>query len=250
VKRKLVAALACRNQGTRLYGKPLQNLDIHGDYSILDNVIRSLQSSKCIDEIVLGISEGVENDIFKRFSDKYRIDYIVGSEHDVLSRLIECGKKSNATDIFRVTSESPFRYFELDALLWEQHLDSKSDATFLEDIVDGCGFEIICLDALKKSHENGEKRHKSELCTKYIRENPEQFNILRIQPPENLIRKDLRLTVDYPEDLVVCRNIFMHFRHLAPNIPVADIIGYLDDNPSLIQLISPFTESGYSTMYL
>ena len=26
--RKLVAALACRNKGSRLYGKPLQNLDI------------------------------------------------------------------------------------------------------------------------------------------------------------------------------------------------------------------------------
>ena len=28
MKKKLVAALACRNQGTRLYGKPVQNLDI------------------------------------------------------------------------------------------------------------------------------------------------------------------------------------------------------------------------------
>ncbi len=26
--RKLVACLACRNEGTRLYGKPLQNLDV------------------------------------------------------------------------------------------------------------------------------------------------------------------------------------------------------------------------------
>ena len=33
MKKKLVAALACRNQGTRLYGKPIQNLDIENGRS-------------------------------------------------------------------------------------------------------------------------------------------------------------------------------------------------------------------------
>ncbi len=62
--KKLVAALACRNQGTRLYGKPIQNLDIENGTRIIDNVISCLQSISCIDEVVLGISEGLENKIF------------------------------------------------------------------------------------------------------------------------------------------------------------------------------------------
>ena len=37
MKKKLVAALACRNQGTRLYGKPIQNLDIENGITIIDN---------------------------------------------------------------------------------------------------------------------------------------------------------------------------------------------------------------------
>ena len=36
--RRLVAALACRNSGSRLFGKPLQNLDVECNYSILDNL--------------------------------------------------------------------------------------------------------------------------------------------------------------------------------------------------------------------
>ena len=64
MKRKLVAALACRNQGTRLYGKPIQNLDIENGITILDNVISCLQSITCVDEVVLGISEGIENEVF------------------------------------------------------------------------------------------------------------------------------------------------------------------------------------------
>ena len=35
-KRKLAAVLACRNTGSRLYGKPLQNLDVKNNYTILE----------------------------------------------------------------------------------------------------------------------------------------------------------------------------------------------------------------------
>jgi len=248
--RKLVAALACRNTGSRLYGKPLQNLDVEGKIHILDNIVESLRVSQCIDEIVLGISEGIENEIFIKYAISNDLQYVIGDEEDVLSRLIMCGEAINATDIFRVTSESPFRYFEADLDIWNKHQESNNDATFLEDIIDGCGFEIIKLDALKASHKQGELRHKSEMCTLYIRENLDQFKIEKIQPPSQLVRPDLRLTVDNPEDLIVCRKVYMKFKHLAPMIPVTSIVNYLDQNPELIQLTQPFTEQGYSSMYI
>ena len=43
MNRKLVAALACRNQGSRLYGKPLQNLDVENGIRIIDNIIQVLK---------------------------------------------------------------------------------------------------------------------------------------------------------------------------------------------------------------
>ncbi len=64
------------------------------------------------------------------------------------------------------------------------------------------------------------------------------------------MRNDLRLTIDNPEDLVVCRKVYQHFKKYAPKIPVRQIVKFLDENPDLIQLIAPFTEQGYSTMYL
>ena len=60
--------MACRNKGSRLYGKPLQNLDVKSQVCILDNIVESLRISKCIDEIVLGISEGIENEIFIEYA--------------------------------------------------------------------------------------------------------------------------------------------------------------------------------------
>ena len=62
IKKKLVAALACRNMA-RLYGKPIQNLDVYNRYKIIDYIIDSLEMIECIDEIILGINNGIENKI-------------------------------------------------------------------------------------------------------------------------------------------------------------------------------------------
>ena len=250
MNRRLVAAIACRNQGSRLYGKPVQNLDVDHGIRIIDNIIDCLRTIDFIDEIVLGISEGVENEIFKAIAEEKGLRYVIGDQIDVLSRIIHCGQLANATDIFRVTSESPFLYFEPVRDLWKKHQAEFADATFMDDVIDGCGFEILSLKALEKSHANGQSKHRSELCTLYIRENHSQFRIIKAQPPQELIRKDLRLTVDNPEDLALCRIVYSKFKSFAPKIPVPEIVKFLDANPKLIELTAPFTEQGYSTMYL
>ncbi|MDB5210958.1 MAG: spsF1 [Sediminibacterium sp.] len=250
MSRKLIAAIACRNQGSRLYGKPLQNLDVVAGTTILDNIIQCLQTIPCIDGIVLGISEGIENEIFKKIAEEKNISYITGDENDVLSRLISCGRLANATDIFRVTSESPFLYFEPVETLWNRHMDKHLDATFFDEGIDGTGFEIISLQALELSHTKGDNRHRSELCTLYIREHINDFTVEKILAPTWQNRKDLRLTVDTPEDLADCRNVYNAFKQDAPRLSIEKIVAYLDESPELKQMIAPFTEAGYATMNL
>jgi spore coat polysaccharide biosynthesis protein SpsF len=250
MSRRLVAAIACRNQGSRLYAKPLQNLDIDSGVRILDNIIACLQTIPCVDEIVLGISEGLENEVYKSVASEKGLTFIVGDQRDVLSRLIQCGEAAGATDVFRVTSESPFLYFEPVEDLWRRHQEEGADVTFFWNSIDGTGCEAYTLAALKASHDRGTGKHRSELCSLYVREHPDQFRILRIEAPPALVRKDLRLTVDYPEDLVVCRAVYGALRAQAPRIAVPDIVAFLDSRPDLVRLIAPFTEAGYTTMDL
>ena len=248
--RKLVVALACRNKGSRLYGKPLQNLDIENGINILDNIVACLSSFDCIDSVILGIAEGDENLDYVDYANNKGLSYIIGDETDVLSRLIQCGKLVDATDIFRTTSESPFPYFEMIDTVWDKHTKNDNDATFLDEIIDGCGMEIIKLNVLEESHNKGDARHRSELCTLYIREHDNSYKIQKLLPPKELIRKDLRLTVDNPEDLVVCRAIYDKFKEQAPMVPLIEAVRFLDKNKSLKKLIAQFCEEGYSTMYL
>jgi spore coat polysaccharide biosynthesis protein SpsF len=250
MKRKLIAALACRNQGTRLYGKPLQNLDIENRITVLKYMVDWIKTIPVIDDIVLGIAEGVDNLSFIEFCKQWKVSYIIGDEEDVLKRLIQCGEYSQGSDIFRVTTESPFIYFEAIDKAWEEHIIKGYDISCLDMVPDGCGFEIIKLDALKHSHLNGDDRHRSELCSLYIRENKSKFKIRYIDFPQNLRRTDLRLTIDFPEDLVLCRAVYNKFKDRAPKIPVEEVIIYLDENPHLKSLVDPFVEEGLKTMHL
>jgi spore coat polysaccharide biosynthesis protein SpsF len=250
MSRRLVAAIACRNQGSRLYGKPLQNLDVEHGIRILDNIVACLRTIPCIDDIVLGISEGGENDVYRTIADDKGLPYIVGDQKDVLLRLVQCGERAQATDIFRVTSESPFLYFEPVEDLWRMHQDGGADCAFVWNIIDGTGCEIYTLDTLRASHERGSDKHRSELCSLYVREHPDEFKVLKFNPPAVLTRKDIRLTVDYPEDLVVCRAVYTALRAQAPRIKVTDIVSYLDNHPRLLELIAPYAEPGYATMDL
>lgn len=248
--RKLVACIACRNQGTRLYGKPLQNLDIEQRITVVEYMIASIKTYPAVSAIVLGICEGPDNIVYKDLALRNEIDFIVGNEEDVLQRLIDCCEKASGTDIFRVTSESPFTYFEAIEDAWKDHTASDRDLTALDNLPDGSGFEMIKLEAYKNSWEKGERKHRSELCSLYIREHKSEFTIGYVSVPDNIQRTDIRLTIDYPEDLILCRAVFQKFKHLAPRIPLSEIINFIDANPKLKELVSPFVEEGLKTMYI
>ena len=75
MSRRLVAALACRNDGSRLYGKPLQNI-VEGK-TILDQIVDAIRLIPAIDAIVLGISEGSANLPFVEKARAYGVSHIV-----------------------------------------------------------------------------------------------------------------------------------------------------------------------------
>jgi spore coat polysaccharide biosynthesis protein SpsF len=238
--RKLVAALACRVNGARLYGKPLQLLDVDRRISVLDQLISLLRTENSIADIVLGVSEGTTNEVFHEVAAASGVRSIQGDERDVLHRLILCAEAGGGTDVFRVTTESPFPYFEMIAEAWRRHVDKGNDVTVIDGVPEGTHFEIYTLDALRRSHERGDSRHRSELCSLYVREHREEFQLEVVPVPAQVQRLDLRLTVDYPEDLVLCRRIYQRLASYAPRIPLVKIIEVLDADPALRSLAEPY----------
>lgn len=243
---KLVATLACRNNSRRLFGKPLQLLE---NVTVVEYIINNLKARPEIHDIVLAISEMRGNEAFIDVAEKNNIKYVLGDDRDVLLRLIRACELARGDTIYRVTTESPFGYLEGLPEAIASHQKEKADYTAHGNLPDGVMFELINLEALKKSHQQGEYKHRSELVSLYINENPDKFkkNILQIDPA--LRRPDYRLTIDFPEDLILCRKIIRHFGGDDKYIPYKELIGFLDQHPELRKMVENITDENYIKPY-
>jgi spore coat polysaccharide biosynthesis protein SpsF len=242
---RFVAALACRNRSVRLYAKPLQLL---GKQTILEHLVERLRRVKRLDQIILAISNGEENLIFVEYAKRLGLDYVFGDEKDMQGRLILAGDKTKAEVLLRVTTECPFPYVENIEDLLEQHLEKKADLTVCEGLPEGAYSEIISLASLKKAHAEGEDRHRSEYSTLYLCEHPEKFRLLRVQAPSHLRRPEIRLTVDYPEDLIVCRAVAEALGQGGRYFTLEEIIAYMDAHPAL-KAMNGWIDSGQGRIW-
>ncbi len=188
----------------------------------------------------LACPKGAGNDAFHAAARRLGVRSITGSERDVLQRLIQCGEVAGGTDVFRVTTESPFTYWEAIPDVWRAHVERGNDVTVIDGVPEGAHFEIYTLESLQRSHARGDERHRSELCSLYVREHRDEFK-LEVRPvPASLERLDLRLTVDYPEDLILCREVYAHLADCAPRLPLDRIIAFLDSRADLTNLVRAY----------
>lgn len=228
--KKLDAVLPCRVTGTRLYGKPLQLIDIEERVTILENLVKYLSSTNILNRICLAISEEEENYGFVRLAKKYNWEYVFGDPLDVLGRVIKAIDHIKAENVLFASTENPFLYVKNLRNLYVEHLDKDYDYSMESDLPDGAAVSILRSESLRISHRDGEDRHRSELVTSYIFDNRNRFKINLKEPEKGFKRSDIRLTVDYPEDLVFCREIYYRLRGRDRLIPMDEIITYWDMN--------------------
>ena len=233
LKNKVVGVVACRVDSMRLFAKPLQ---LVGGKPILEHIINQLKKCKTIDENILVISENKGNEKFIEFAKNNNIKYVTGDDLDVLKRIIDGAEYVNANIVVRVTSEDPIKYFTYIDSAIQKHIDEKFDySQCLDYLPEGTGFEIINLNALKKSHQFGKQKHRSELVTSYINENRKEFRIHTIQVPKNVRNHNIRLTVDNPEDLILMREIWKLIKK-SQTPKLEQIINLIQTNSKIIKL--------------
>ena len=236
--RRLVAALPCRANSTRLFAKPLQPLG--PGVCVVEHLIGSLQAVPCVADVRLAIAHGVGDCAFVDLASRLGIGYHLGSEPDVLGRVIECARAAQATDVLRKTSEDPFLEHSALEPAWARHIERGSDVTALDDVPEGTAFEIFTLEALERCHRLGDASDREHIAN-YARFHQQEFRVDILGPADPDCRRlDLRLTVDNPEDLIVCRAVYQALASRGRPIPLAEIVRFLDDAPHLRALVADF----------
>lgn len=232
----IVAIMQARMGSTRLPGKVMKK--ILGKPVILWDLDR-ISLSKLIDEIVVAIPYGKENDVIvdtiKEYNDK--IVTTRGSEDDVLDRYYQAAVKTDADVVVRITSDCPLiDPVVIDSVI-EQFLDNDCDYcsnSLIRTYPRGLDTEVFSFKALEEAWKEAKKDYEREHVTPYIIENPDKFKLLNVANDINL--SHLRWTLDTKEDFEFINAVYKRIFPKKQLFSMGDVFELLDKEPELIDL--------------
>ena len=235
---KVVAIIQARMGSTRLPGKIMK--EILGKPVILWDLDR-ISLSKLIDEIVVAIPYGKENDVIvdtiKEYNDK--IVTTRGSENDVLDRYYQAAVQTNADVVVRITSDCPL----IDPVVIDQVIKQ-----FLDDDCDYCSnsvtrtyprgldTEVFSFKALEEAWNEATKDYEREHVTPYIIENQDKFKLLNVANDIDL--SHLRWTLDTKEDFEFIDAVYKRIYPKKQLFLMDDVLELLDKEPELVEINS------------
>ena len=235
---KVVAIIQARMGSTRLPGKVMK--EILGKPVILWDLDR-VSLSKLIDEIVVAIPYGEENDVIvdtiKEYNDKVIIAR--GSEDDVLDRYYQAAVQTNADVVVRITSDCPLIDPVVIDNVIEQFLDNDCDYcsnSLTRTYPRGLDTEVFSFKALETAWNEAKKDYEREHVTPYIIENPDKFKLLNVANDIDL--SHLRWTLDTKDDFEFIDAIYERIHSKKQLFLMDDVLELLDREPELIDINS------------
>ncbi len=231
---KIVAIIQARMGSTRLPGKVLADLNGHPMLALL---LTRIGASPLLNEIVVAIPEGVDDDILADWLQVNGIRYFRGNTEDVLGRFYKCAAQCQADIVVRVTADDPLKDpkiidYAIQCILDDPSLDYVSNTLF-PTYPEGLDIEVFKLTVLKQAYLNADLSSEREHVTPYIWKNRNLFKTHNFENDRNL--SAWRWTVDKPEDLLFVRSIMSKFKD-CPLVSYVEVIQYLDSNPNLLEI--------------
>lgn len=198
-----------RTGSSRLKNKILKKIC---GVSLIEIFLERAKKIKKIDKIVTLLPETEKNFTLKKILKKKKIDYILGSEKNVLKRFYKASSNYPSDFIIRVTSDCPIFDIKIVEKLIRAAESEKYD--YLSNVnpptfPDGMDVEIFSSKLLKycflKAQNISDKEHVTPLMRRL--KNIKKYNL-----KNKIDLSNYRLTVDYKDDLILINNIFKHFR--------------------------------------
>ena len=232
--------ILARLNSTRLPKKQLKKI---ANTPILKILVNRLKKSKNIRNIIICTTNKKTDDPLVNFLKKEKMLYYRGSEKDVLKRMLGAAKKFDTDIIIDVEGDKIYTDVKLMDLVIKQFLNSKNEFVIgsrnkkdfepTDHFIHGvfpAGFRTSILEKIckKKKTNNTETGYKELFFEKGICKK----TFLTI-PTNNIIPKEIRLTLDYPEDLKLAKRIFAE---LGNDFGYKDILKIYNKNPEIFKV--------------
>ncbi|MCF8176908.1 MAG: glycosyltransferase family protein [Sulfuritalea sp.] len=237
MRERVVAIIEARMGSIRLPEKTL--MDVAGT-SLLERVVARLKLAKSVDEVMVATSTNAADDKIEALCRERGIPVFRGSEDDVLGRVHGAALQSRADLVVQSGADCPFYDPDLvdllvHTLVWGGYSYAANDMelTFPE----GIDAHVILASALAESACHATRSDEREDTPRYIWNNSVRYPIfnLRALPGSYYNRPEIRLTIDYPEDMELCRKIYESFDGRS-DFSTRELIELIDCNPAWAKL--------------
>lgn len=244
---KIIGTIEARMGSSRLPGKTLTK--IFQDNVLLGLVVNRFRQCKEIDEVCVATTDAHQDDVIASWCEKNGVCCYRGSEEDVLDRVVKTALSAKADAIVQMGGDSAYLDFELIDKLVRIYKQNNYDYVCNDlELTYPLGVygHVVGVSALSELNSRGDLTAEDrEDVVRYFWEHPEKYSLKNVTAPEDLRCPDLRLTIDYPEDLEQVIAVYAHFGN--GYFSTADMLKLHNENPelfaktkNLVQRSAPF----------
>lgn len=244
--KRVVCVIQARMNSTRLPGKTL--LPLAGK-PVLGHMIERMRRSEYIDEVVVACTESEHDQVIIDLLDMMDCRYHRGSEHDVLTRVLETAKKFEADIIVELTSDCPccdpgVADKVIEGLIEGDKIDYSSNV-INRTYARGLDVQAFTMEALERTNLEVDNLVDRSHVSTWMYKNPKTNDIYK-KCSHSLYGHDfhdIRLTLDTEDDYELLRLVFNAF----PNnhFDCKDLIRLVQNYPELFELNADVPQKSY-----
>jgi len=230
---RIVGTIEARMGSTRLPGKTLTH--VHGGMHLLECVVRRFKMARRVDEVVVATSTSAADDAIADWCIKNQVTVHRGSEDDVLDRVAGAATRYGADAIVQMGADSAYLDNQLiDRLIGlyqagnYDYVCNDLKLTFPLGIY-GHIVNVVALTNLNRRNDLTDKDR--EDVVRHFFERPNEYRIFNMEASEEFRYPQLRLTIDYPEDLELAKDLYARFN--GPGFTTLQIIDLYLREPTL-----------------
>lgn len=230
---KTISIIQARMGSTRLPGKVMLPL---GGKHVLERMIKRINKSTTVDEVVVATSNKKADDIISQYVEQSEASVFRGSESDVLERMCQAADYYEADTVVRIAGDCPAVSPEIidhaTGLLQSKDVDYVSNK-LTRTFPLGLDVEVFTMTSFVSVEQESTAPREREHVTARYRENPDEFSLHNFESDEIFDkqryqdRSDIELVLDEAKDYFHLDRIFNGISMSNPE--ARSIIDYVDE---------------------
>ena len=230
---KIAVFIPVRLGSSRLPKKPL--IKIKGK-TLIEHLIDRAKAAKLPNIVVLCTTTKPEDRVFVDLAKKNGAEYFRGSEHDILKRFLDAATELEVDFIVNVDGDDVFCDPGLMDKTVQCYLETGASFIKWNDLPLGATPIGLQVEALRKVCEIKDTLNTETGWGAYFTDTG-LFRVKYLEPEdENLKKPEIRITLDYPEDLELVKKVYDKLYEPGKVITLREILNLFRKEPALAEI--------------